>query len=94
MFDHEFKDPAELQKLAYELATQDYDLVFALVKIRIEKNLDPNSVAESIGMSLEALREFENNWSDPRLSTIRRYALAVGANYTHTIQALDGEQDV
>lgn len=93
MFDQNYEDLTDLQKLAVRLATQDYDLVLSLVKIRIDKGLTQEVVAESIGVSLEALQEFENLWGDPRLSTLRRYALAVGADYTHTIEALDGEQE-
>ena len=89
----EVDDLTQLQKLAYELATQDYELISALVKVRIDKGLTQEVVAERIGITLESIQEFEAHWSNPTLSTLRRYALAVGANYTHTIQALDGEQE-
>lgn len=54
------------------------DLKFDLVELR-EKRMTQKDVAERMGMSQSAVSQFERYDSNPTLTTLRRYALAVGA---------------
>lgn len=54
------------------------DLKFDLVELR-EKRMTQKDVADRMGMSQSAVSQFERYDSNPTLTTLRRYALAVGA---------------
>lgn len=45
-----------------------------------------------MGVTQPAVAEFDSQEHDPRLSTLRRYALAVGATVTHRVVIADGSQ--
>lgn len=50
-----------------------------LVGLRVKHDLTQQVVAERMSVSQSAVSQFERPGSNPTLSTIRRYALAVGA---------------
>lgn len=74
-----------MKRLGVALALQDYDLRFELIKLREERGLSQTQIAEMLGVSQQAISQFEQMDADPRMSTIRRYALAVGAMVEHTV---------
>lgn len=76
-------DPA--QRLALDLVNSDDRLLRTLVAIRRDKNLTQSEIAARMGVTQPAVARFERPDSDPKLSTIRRYALAVGAVIEHRI---------
>ena len=78
---------ARKQKLATELADQDYELIATLVSLREKSGLSQTEVAEMLGVSQQAVSKFEQMEADPRLSTIRRYAIAIDALVTHSVQS-------
>ena len=72
-------------KLAIEQAENDYSLVIDLVQFRIDSGLTQVQVAELLGISQQAVSKFENLETDPRLSTIRKYATAINALVRHEV---------
>jgi DNA-binding XRE family transcriptional regulator len=56
-----------------------------LIRLRREAGLTQKEVAERIGISQQAINKLERYDSDPKLSTMRRYANAVGALVQHHV---------
>ncbi|MDT1991434.1 helix-turn-helix domain-containing protein [Micrococcus luteus] len=77
------------QVLSDELVKQTMDLIPRLVAIRESKNLSQAQVAKRMGISRPGVAQLERHDSNPTLSTIRRYALAMNALVV--IEACDGE---
>lgn len=73
------------QRRGAELAYQDQNWMAALVRFRRASNLTQEDVAERMKTSQEAVSRFEKLGNDPRVSTVRRYAMAIGADYSHTV---------
>lgn len=71
--------------LADELAREDQLLMIRLIEARIKSGLSQEALAEKLGVSQAAVSKFERLGNDPRLSTIRRYALALGALVRHQV---------
>lgn len=58
-----------------------------MVLIRLEKGLSQEQVAERIGISVKRLQEIESmDWPDLRLSTLRRWNMAIGARVQLTLE--------
>ena len=69
------------------LARNDYKLMSDLVKVRQSNGLSQDDVAHILGISQQAVSKLESYDSDPKLSTLRRYALAIGALVEHTVSS-------
>lgn len=82
----DLSDPSA--SLAAALAKADDDFLEDLVALRRETGLTQTQVAQAIGRNKSTICNFERLGTDPRLSTIRRYAAAIGATYSHHL-ALD-----
>lgn len=78
------------QQLACALVHNDDVLIRSLTKCRTQQELTLAEVASRMGTTPDKVAAFERMDSDPRLSTVRRYALAVGARLTTTVT---GTQD-
>lgn len=76
-------------KLRARLADADDKLLEDLVIMRKCKRMSQSDVAALMQRSKTAVSNFERLGSDPHLSTIRRYAAAVGALVTHTVEDYD-----
>lgn len=72
-------------QLATQLAGSDYLLIADLVQKRIDSGFTQAQVAEKLSITQQAVSKFESLETDPRLSTIRKYALVVNALITHKI---------
>lgn len=72
--------------LATALAEADEEMLYALIEFRHTAGLRQRDVARSLGIAQSSVAAFERHDNDPRLSTIRRYALAVGASIEHTVR--------
>ncbi|MEE3755298.1 helix-turn-helix domain-containing protein [Mycobacterium intracellulare] len=70
-------------KLAEHLACEDLAFLRELVALRRQAGLRQEDVALAWGRHKSAVCQFEKLGHDPRLSTIRRYAAAVGIRYNH-----------
>jgi transcriptional regulator with XRE-family HTH domain len=74
-------DPADDETRALSHATErDMQLVERLVRARHEAGLTQQQVAERMGCSQPNVSSFERVGGDPHLSTVRRYAVAVGVS--------------
>lgn len=75
----------ELVERAAALAEADDDLRAKLIEARREAGLSQRELASMLGIKQSSVAAFERYDNDPRLSTIRRYALAVGAAIEHRV---------
>jgi transcriptional regulator with XRE-family HTH domain len=71
------QDPAF--RAAYEDAHERHSILDKLVGLRRTFNLSQSTVAARMGVTQPTVSGFETEDSDPRLSTLQRYARAVGA---------------
>jgi len=80
-------DPADPEvRLALELARGDRALLRGLVKERLRQQLSQHDVAERLGLTQPTVAAFERHDSDPKLSTIRRYAQVIGVMVSHEVE--------
>lgn len=79
-------DTARLEVLAGDLIDEHDRLLSSLKAQRRKHNLTQTEVAERMGVSQPTVAAFEHYDSNPTLASIRRYALAVGANIEHTVK--------
>ena len=86
-------DAKRRQMRATALAESDLTMLIELVELRRRGPLTQDDVAELLGVSQQAVSAFERLESDPRLSTIRQYAHAIGALVRHDIRADEGRDD-
>lgn len=77
-------DSQEAQ-LALNLAREDQLLLVRLIECRKRAGLTQQDVAEALGLSQASVSAFERLGNDPHLSTVRRYARAVGAMVIHHV---------
>lgn len=79
-------DPED--RLADHLVTQHEDVLLdGLIKVRQERGLSLDDIAERMGIGREYVARIEAGVRDPRLSMLRWYAFAVGARIEHTVTA-------
>ena len=79
------------QQRANELVRRDREFLAALVKVRKDSGLTQEDVAVLLGVTQPTVAAFERQEGDPKLSTIRRYAHAIGARVTHVVTADQGQ---
>lgn len=75
----------ELIDLATRLAKSNNDLLWALIHARKEAGFTQSEVAAIMDITQPTVAAFESEDNDPRLSTISRYALAIGASVSHHV---------
>lgn len=83
-------DSPEMRR-AELLAANDRRLLDELVKIRQMRGLSQAAAGEIMGVTQPTVAAFEAYDSNPRLSSIRRYAHAVGALVRHQVEADRGQ---
>jgi transcriptional regulator with XRE-family HTH domain len=82
---HDMSDPftptdlTDEEQNALALARAELQMLSDLVALRRSKGYSQQDVADAIGRDKSSISRFERLDADPRLSTIRRYARAVGA---------------
>lgn len=86
-FDNDPGSPA--RKRARDLARADEKLHAKLLRAREIQGLTQQGIADIMGVSQPTVASFEAYDNDPKLSTIRRYAHAVGVTISHSV-TLDG----
>lgn len=81
-----------------EAALRTRTLLRSLAEERRRRGLSQTLVAARMGTSQSALARLEKGENDPRLSTVERYALALGEELTHeaaaSARAPDGDPPV
>lgn len=82
------------QRLAQELVAADDRLLAELTELREKSGQSQEEIGKRMGVGQSAVARIESGDRDPRLSTIRRYAHAVGAVVTHTVVPLEKDEPV
>ena len=67
------------------LAREDREMKAALIQLRVDAGVTQKQLADVMGVTQQAVHKLERYDSDPKLSTLRRYANAVGAIVQHTV---------
>lgn len=80
-------------RLRQQLAEADNELIEHLVQLRKDKGLTQKVVARRMKRDVAAVSNFERLRADPHLSTIRRYAAAIGASITHLVVDAEAPSD-
>lgn len=80
-------DPTQI--LADRLVANDRKLLDELIEKRKSARLSQKEVAEKMGVTESAISKVESGTRDLRLATLRRYALAVGAEINHSVRKFD-----
>lgn len=78
------QDSAEAD-LAADLAEADEVFLAQLVALRHVAGFTQEELGRAWGRHKTAVSQFERPGADPRLSTIRRYAASIGAQYRHIV---------
>lgn len=84
-------EPALVRARAKVLAREDRELKAELIRIRQESGLTQKQLAVLMGVTQQAVQKLERYDSDPKSSTMRRYANALGAFYEHRVQKDQGQ---
>lgn len=74
-----------LERRAEALVEGHIELMKRLIAMRAKHHLTQDEVAERMGVSQPTVAAFERYDSNPTLSTIRRYAMAVEARIEHEV---------
>lgn len=77
---------SSLKLHAKELIQAQRLLLTGLVQARKDRRMTQGDVAAAMGVSQSAVAQFEHYDSNPTLGTIRRYAMAVGADVTFDVK--------
>lgn len=80
------------RKRARQLARADEELRARLLQARKARGMSQSDIAEAMGVTQPAVSSFEAYDNDPRLSTVRRYAHAVGVTIVHTVTLDEGPE--
>ena len=75
----------DLTERAARLVDGQFRLLQELIALRKKNKLSQELVGERMGITQPAVAAFEGHNSNPTLSTIRRYALAVGADIEYRV---------
>ena len=75
----------DLDRRAATLIAQDHSYIRGLIALRAERGLSQDAIAERMGVSQPTVAAFEHLENDPKLSTLRRYAMAVEALVFHLV---------
>lgn len=76
---------------AQVLAREDRELKADLVAMRRAAGLTQQQLADRMGVSQQAVQKLERYDSDPKMSTLRRYANAVEAIVEHRVKRDSGQ---
>lgn len=76
---------SQIQERAEQLVESHDMLIQELIALRKAHNLSQELVGTRMGISQPGVASFEGHEANPTLSSIRRYALAVGARIEHKV---------
>ncbi|QYC54600.1 transcriptional regulator [Gordonia phage Agueybana] len=71
-------EPTSTDRLGAELADEQLKLILGLRQVRTDRGLSLAEVAETMKVDVSQVSRFETGSTNPTMSTIRRYAKAVG----------------
>ena len=75
--------------IAAELVRGHENLLAQLIAMRQAKGITQGTVAARMGVTQPTIAALEAHDSNPTMATVRRYALAVRASVTHTVEDAD-----
>jgi transcriptional regulator with XRE-family HTH domain len=75
------------------LLDSERHLMESLKAIRKRRGITQAEVARRMGVSQPAVAAFEHYDANPRMASIRRYALAIGAEFTVEVRETDSDSD-
>ncbi|GAA4403689.1 helix-turn-helix domain-containing protein [Tsukamurella soli] len=84
--------PTSRDRLGAELADEQLKLIFGMRDIRVGKGLTISEVATAMRVDPSLVSRFESGSTNPTMSTIRRYAKAVGAAFRIETRSWASEQ--
>ncbi|ORB26618.1 hypothetical protein BST38_25480 [Mycolicibacterium parafortuitum] len=84
--------PTSRDRLGMELADEQLGMIFGLRRVRVERGLSITEVAEAMGVDPAQVSRFESGSTNPTMTTIRRYAKAVGAVFRVETRSWQDEQ--
>lgn len=73
------------------LARENSEMRAKLVQVRRAAGMTQADVAEMLGVTRQAINKIERYDADPKLSTLERYANAVGALVFHRVEVDNGQ---
>jgi transcriptional regulator with XRE-family HTH domain len=73
---------------AANLLEAEYELMASLKALRKKRGISQAVVAQRMGVTQPAVAAFEHYDANPRMSSIRRYALAIGAQLSITVNEI------
>ena len=79
------EEMAAIEARAEALVESHDKLLRDLIKLRVDHKLSQEEVAKRMGVTQPTVSNFERYDANPRLSTIRRYALAVDGLIEHKV---------
>jgi transcriptional regulator with XRE-family HTH domain len=79
------------QRRAITLEENDARFIQELIALRRRLGLTQQDVADRLGVAQSTIAAFERYDNDPKLSTVRRYAHAVGALVHHAVEEDRGD---
>jgi len=85
----ELDDETPSERLARLLAEADYKLIHDLRLAREAQNLTQAQLGAILGVAQASVSAFESGEADAKLSTIRRYAHALGVTVGHSVRTYD-----
>lgn len=91
----DLEDPQQL--LEVQLSEEDHGLIENLIRARERRNMGQKDVAKAIKRDPATVSNFERLGGDPHMSTVRRYAAAVGVRVRHIVEDAfeeESERDV
>jgi transcriptional regulator with XRE-family HTH domain len=83
----------ELVAKARVLLDSERHLMESLTAIRKKRGITQAEVARRMGVSQPAVAAFEHYDANPRMASIRRYALAIGAEFTVEVRETGGDSN-
>ncbi|MGX1591092.1 helix-turn-helix domain-containing protein [Glutamicibacter sp. NPDC055491] len=87
-FEELLSDPKVAE--AVEDADIREDLIDALIALRKSADIRQKDVAKHMQCTQSTISDFENGTSDPHLSTLQRYARAIGHKLTIEVEKCEG----
>ena len=77
---------SQSQCRAVFLEESDSRLIRDLIELRVRLGLSQQDLADRLDIAQSTIASFERYDNDPKLSTIRRYAHALGALVSHSVE--------
>lgn len=87
-----FGPPTDMDRLAEQNLAYQREWLARLVEIRREKGLTQAQVGDAMGISQSGVARLESGDRDLHLSSLSRYALAVGATVRHVVNPFVPQQ--